>query len=57
MNKVIVWYRLEKKEPLDSTIYWYLSEEEAKDSGWIEVGKVETYEGSNIHKKAVSNGY
>lgn len=63
MAKIIVYYACFNGG--DGSVYlrWYLTQEQAtnkeenQEEGWSEdcTGSVETFEGSDIHKKAVEN--
>jgi hypothetical protein len=63
LKKVIVWYSIQNGGDGSAFPSWFLSAKEAEkdqrgmDEGWGEpcFGSVETFVGSDIHKKAVEN--
>ncbi len=63
MEKIKIWFSIQNGGDGSAYPDWFLTEEEAEndqenmDEGWGEpcTGMVETYVGSNIHKKALEN--
>jgi len=63
MKKVIVWYSIQNGGDGSAYPAWFLTEDDAErdqedmDEGWGEscTGSVETFEGADIHKKAIEN--
>lgn len=65
MNKIIIWYSIHNGGDGSAYNVWFLTEEEAnidqenhnQNEGWAEdcTGHVETFEGSDIHLKAMNN--
>ena len=63
LTKVVVWYSIQNGGDGSAYPYWFLTEDHAErdqedmDEGWGEscTGSVETFEGSDIHKKAIEN--
>jgi hypothetical protein len=64
MEKIEIWYSIQNGWRRSAYPVWFLTEEEAyehqesMDPGWGEdcIGSVETFVGSDIHLKAISNG-
>lgn len=57
MKKIKVWYRIEDGNMTKPFISWHLTEDESQQGDWVETASVETFEGSDIHKQAINNGF
>lgn len=63
LTKITIWYSVENGGDGSAYPRWFLTEEAAEDDqesdeeGWGEscTGSIETFEGSDVHKEAVSN--
>ena len=63
LEKTTVWYSIQNGGDGSVYPYWFLSKQSAEedqeslDEGWGEpcIGSVETFVGSNVHKKAMKN--